>query len=233
MWGEFCDWCIELAKAQKESINELGSVLMEGLKLLHPYMPFVTDALYHLLIGKDIEQSESIMIARFPSDYSNDSALEAEFDRIKDAIISLRRAKALIELANKPIACAYVVARFDDKPRALESIQKLARCERIELLESNASNLDSMDKECVVDISTYTKSYIPLKDIDLSQIIARLNTQGTKLAKEITKLEGMLGNEKFRANAPKQVLESNQNALEEARAKYQKIQEQRKAFGIE
>lgn len=233
LWGEFCDWCIELAKAQKESINELGSVLMEGLKLLHPYMPFVTDALYHLLIGKDIEQNESIMIARFPSDYSNDSALEAEFDRIKDAIISLRRAKALIELANKPIACAYVVAHFDDKPRALESIQKLARCERIELLESNASNLDSMDKECVVDISTYTKSYIPLKDIDLSQIIARLNTQGTKLAKEITKLEGMLGNEKFRANAPKQVLESNQNALEEARAKYQKIQEQRKAFGIE
>ena len=221
LWGEFCDWCIELAKAQKESIAELGSVMIEAMKLLHPYMPFLTESLYHTLRGSELESSESIMITRYPSEVSQDSAIEQDYAYIKDAIVSLRRAKALIDLANKPIELAYIATDMPLNPAALQAICKLAKVGAIECVDTKARN--GLDKDCVADIGSLVKSYLPLQGIDLAPIITRLNNQNLKLEKEITKLQALESNEKFKANAPKEVLESNATALAEAKAKQAEV----------
>ena len=221
LWGEFCDWCIELAKAQKESIAELGSVMIEAMKLLHPYMPFLTESLYHTLRGSELESSESIMITRYPSEVSQDSAIEQDYAHIKDAIVSLRRAKALIDLANKPIELAYIATDMPLNPAALQAICKLAKVGAIECVDTKARN--GLDKDCVADIGSLVKSYLPLQGIDLAPIITRLNNQNLKLEKEITKLQALESNEKFKANAPKEVLESNATALAEAKAKQAEV----------
>ncbi|ETD27759.1 valine--tRNA ligase [Helicobacter canis] len=221
LWGEFCDWCIELAKAQKESINELGAVMIESMKLLHPYMPFLTESLYHTLRGSTLESSESIMITRYPSEIEQDSAREREFEYIKDAIVSLRRAKALIDLANKPIDSAYIATDFRLSASAIQAICKLAKVGAIECVDTKAQN--GLDKDCVADIGSLVKSYLPLQGIDLAPIITRLNNQNLKLTKEITKLESLANNAKFLANAPKDVLESNASALAEAKAKQAEV----------
>ena len=221
LWGEFCDWCIELAKAQKESIAELGSVMIEAMKLLHPYMPFLTESLYHTLRGSELESSESIMITRYPSEVSQDSAIEQDYAHIKDAIVSLRRAKALIDLANKPIELAYIATDMPLNPAALQAICKLAKVGVIECVDTKAQN--GLDKDCVADIGSLVKSYLPLQGIDLAPIITRLNNQNLKLEKEITKLQALESNEKFKANAPKDILESNASALAEAKAKQAEV----------
>lgn len=221
LWGEFCDWCIELAKAQKESIAELGSVMIEAMKLLHPYMPFLTESLYHTLRGSELESSESIMITRYPSEVSQDSAIEQDYAYIKDAIVSLRRAKALIDLANKPIELAYIATDMPLNPAALQAICKLAKVGAIECVDTKARN--GLDKDCVADIGSLVKSYLPLQGIDLAPIITRLNSQNLKLEKEINKLQALESNEKFKANAPKDVLESNATALAEAKAKQAEV----------
>ena len=221
LWGEFCDWCIELAKAQKEAICELGSVMIEAMKLLHPYMPFLTESLYHTLRGSALESSESIMITRYPSEVSQDSAIEQEYAYIKDAIVSLRRAKALIDLANKPIERAYIATDFRLSASALQAICKLAKVGAIECVDTKAQN--GLDKDCVADIGSLIKSYLPLQGIDLAPIITRLNSQNLKLEKEINKLQALESNEKFKANAPKNVLESNASALAEAKAKQAEV----------
>ena len=67
LWNEFCDWGIELSKADKGSIVELGAIFKEAMKLLHPFMPFITEYLYHELSGTSLEDGESIMIMPYPS----------------------------------------------------------------------------------------------------------------------------------------------------------------------
>lgn len=220
LWGEFCDWCIELAKVQKEAIGELGAVLADALKLLHPYMPFISEELYHKLRGQELKDVQSIMIEEFPSDFERDLEVEAEFEMIKNATISLRRLKASIDLANKPIQKAYIQS-FDKQtisPKAIESIQKLARVESIKIFDSTDT------KNFVVDIGEGVKCYLPLDNIDLSAILARLDSQKQKLTKERDKLESSLKNDRFLANAPKEVVAKLQSSLQEVLDKLRKIQ---------
>lgn len=220
LWGEFCDWCIELAKVQKEAISELGAVLADALKLLHPYMPFISEELYHKLKGQELKDAQSIMVEEFPSDFERDLEVEAEFEMIKNATISLRRLKASIDLANKPVQQAYIQS-FDDKKiaqKALDSIQKLARVESIKIFDSTDT------KNFVVDIGEGVKCYLPLDNIDLSPILARLDSQKQKLTKDRDKLESNLKNDRFLANAPKEVVSKLESSLQEVLDKLRKIQ---------
>ena len=231
LWGEFCDWCIELAKAQKEAINELGSVLIDALKLLHPYMPFISEDLYHTLKGQKLQSSQSIMIAEFPSDFAQDLHIEAEFEGIKNAVISLRRLKASVDLANKPLQKAYI--EFDNytpntTQKALESIQKLSRIQFVELFDSTQVNI----KQCVADIGEGVKCYLPLSEIDLSPILSRLNSQKQKLQKECDKLESNLKNDKFLSNAPKEVVAKLESNLKETQQRLDKIQSEINALDM-
>ena len=92
--------------------------------------------------------------------------------------------------------------------------------------------VDKKPQNAVIDVADGCESFLSLENIDLAAIKKRLNSQAEKLSKEVAKLEGMLGNEKFVQNAPKEVLENNQEALQNAKAKLQKVQEELKAFGV-
>ena len=218
IWNEFCGWGIELSKADKDSIVELGAVFKDAMKLLHPFMPFVTEYLYHELSGTTLEDSESIMVMNYPTKTKRRKE-EDKFNIIMDAIVSIRRAKVLVDLANQKIAKAYV--KIDgisdkDKEMILPFILRLAKVEVVEFTESKIEN-------SVSDIADSCETFIPTDSIDLTSIINKLTKQNEKLEKEIAKVGGMLNNERFVANAPEDVLAKNREALADAKTKQEKV----------
>ncbi|MBD5164490.1 valine--tRNA ligase [Helicobacter sp.] len=225
LWGEFCDWGIELSKADKDSIIELGAIFKEAMKLLHPFMPFISEYLWHKLDDTTLKQSGSIMVQEYPRFTYENAENFATFTLILDSIVSIRRAKATIDLANQKIAKAYVNVAIPDSMQALfiSYVCKLAKVESLEIVSAKMPH-------CIVDIAEKVESYLPTTDIDLSSIVARLSKQAEKAQKEIDKLEGMLQNEKFLANAPQKVLETNKQALEEQREKLAKIKQELEAL---
>jgi valyl-tRNA synthetase len=224
LWGEFCDWGIELSKTDKDSISELGAIFKESMKLLHPLMPFVTEYLYQKLSGSELNKESSIMVKEYPSVKEIDTTINREFELAIEAIVSIRRCKTLVDMANKKIDKAYI--KFTDSVNfdlLKPYIQKLAKVQELELV-------DSKPNSAVTDVSDNLESYISTDDIDLSPIINRLNKQKEKLEKEINKLNGMLNNQNFVANAPKEVIEQNQKALIDAQSRLQKVEEELKAL---
>lgn len=221
LWNEFCDWGIELSKADKGSIVELGAIFKEAMKLLHPFMPFITEYLYHELSGTTLENGESIMVMNYPSK-TKQRKEEAKFEIIMDAIVSIRRAKVLVDLANQKIEKAFVKIdgiSEEDKAMMLPFIARLAKVEVVEFTDTKVEN-------AVSDIADSCETFIPTESIDLSSIISKLEKQDEKLQKEIDKLAGMLNNERFVANAPEDVLAKNREALADAESKKEKVLEQ-------
>jgi valyl-tRNA synthetase len=215
LWQDFCDWGIELSKANKDSVTELGAIYKESMKLLHPFMPFITEYLYQTLNKTDLATNDSIMIMDYPK-VKEVEKIE-EFDLIIEAITSIRRAKALIEMPNQKINKAMVLTKL---PKwALTYIEKLAKVENVELVDKKIEN-------AVSDISDNLQTFIPLSDIDLTPIINRLTKQKEKLLKDKAKLDNMLSNEKFVANAPANVVEKNRNELTEINKKLLSIEDE-------
>ncbi len=217
LWDEFCDWGIELSKADKSAINELGMIFKESMKLLSPFMPFISEYLYHELSGSNLENSQSIMISKYPKSSQIDNNIIAEFELIIEAIISIRRAKATIDQGNAKIAKAFIKLNSNlDISSYLSFIKLLAKCQDVEITKDIIA-------DSARDVSENLESFVPLAGVDTTAIIARLNSQKTKLEKEIAKLENMLNNKKFIANAPQNVLETNRQGLAAAKDKLAKV----------
>jgi valyl-tRNA synthetase len=212
LWQDFCDWGIELSKVSKDSINELGSIYKESMKLLHPFMPFITEFLYQELSQSNIENN-SIMLKDYPK------TIEVEkpenFDLIIEAIVSLRRIKALT--GAKEIKKAYVLANLSEL--AKEYIKKLAKVEEVEFVNAPIQN-------AIRDISDNLETMVSKEEVDIAPLIMRLTKQKEKLNKEIEKLSKKLQNENFLQRAPKEVVEKNKNELNEFKEKLQKIEEE-------
>ena len=224
VWMEFCDWGIEYSKASKESIVELGSLFKETLKMVSPFMPFISDYLYHKLSGTTLENGDSLMIMNFPKDIKKDENIENMFLVIEEAIISIRRAKTLIDMGNSKIEKAYLKLDVKiDEDVAKPFIEKLAKVENIEFVNSKVEN-------SITDVSNNLEVYIPTSAIDMKPIIDKLTKQQEKAQKEFDKLNGMLSNERFVANAPANVIEENKKALEEVKTRLEKIEDELKSL---
>ena len=184
IWNEFCDWGIELSKADKEAIGDLGAIFKEAMKLLHPFMPFITEYLYHELSGTKLEDSKSIMVMKYPYKTKVRKKDEDRFEIIMDAIVSIRRAKVLVDLANQKIEKAFVkIESISDEEKELMKpyIAKLAKVEVVEFSDVKVQN-------AISDISDKCETFIPTSSIDLTPIINRLTKQDEKLQKDISKL---------------------------------------------
>jgi len=226
VWTEFCDWGIEYSKASKNSIIELGAIFKETLKMTSPFMPFISDFLYHKLSGTSLEKGDSVMIMKFPKEIPKDIKTEEMFAIIEEAIIALRRTKVAIDMGNSKIMKAYI--KLDGQINteiAKPFIQKLAKVENIEFVNTKVKN-------CITDVSNNLEVYLPASKIDMKAIIDKLTRQKEKVQKEINKLNGMLLNEKFIANAPQIVVLGNKNALEDAKVKLGKIENELKAVSL-
>ena len=224
VWMEFCDWGIEYSKASKESIVELGSLFKETLKMVSPFMPFISDYLYHKLSGTTLENGDSLMIMNFPKDIKKDENIENMFSIIEEAIISIRRAKTLIDMGNSKIEKAYLKLDVKiDEDVAKPFIEKLAKVENIEFVNSKVEN-------SITDVSNNLEVYIPTSAIDMKPIIEKLEKQQEKAQKEFDKLNTMLSNERFVANAPANVIEENKKALDEVKTRLEKIEAELKSL---
>ncbi|MDR0747726.1 MAG: valine--tRNA ligase [Helicobacteraceae bacterium] len=210
LWTEFCDWGIELSKADGDAIAELGAIFLEALKLLSPFMPFLTERLYKELGGK----SQSVTIAAFPEPSGQDGAIEERFNMAIEAIQSIRRAKVPLQLANRQIALAYLRPyRPVDLP--LLFIERLAKVDRVVVVDDRQKG--------VSDVSANLESVIPSDSFDPSQIAQRLEAQRLKTQREVERISSILNNENFVKNAPADVLKKNQAQLEELNQKLSEI----------
>lgn len=218
LWDEFCDWGIELSKAEKSAITELGAIFKEAMKLLNPFMPFLSEYLYQNLSGTDLENTTSIMIGKYPQAGEINKKTEKIFSLIIEAVVSIRRAKATIDLGNSKIPLAYIKLNENiNLENELEFIKLLAKCDDVKFVNEKVT-------DAVADVSQNLSVFVPLSGVDLSEILKRLNAQKTKLEKEILKLEGMLKNEKFIANAPAEVVQTNREGLKNAKDQLSKVE---------
>ncbi len=212
LWQDFCDWGIELSKVSKESITELGAIFKEAMKLLHPFMPFITEFLYQELSSNPSIEKNTIMLKEYPK--VKEISKPADFDLIIEAIVSLRRIKALTQSNFKK---AYVLAKLPEM--AKEYIKKLARVEEVEFVDKPIEN-------AIRDISDNLETMVSKDEIDIKPLLDRLNKQKTKLNKEIEKLDKKLSNKNFIERAPKEIVEKNQNELNELKEKLNKVEDE-------
>jgi len=225
LWDEFCDWGIELSKADKGSVKELGAIFKEAMKLLSPFMPFISEYLFHELSGSNLENASSIMVEEYPQANERDLQIEKTFELVIEAIVAIRRAKATIEQGNSKIPKAFIKLNGNENlTEATNYIALLAKCEQIEFCDDKIEN-------AARDVSENLEAFVPLEGVDMSAVIMRLRSQKTKLEKEIAKLSSMLNNEKFVASAPQAVVEANREGLQSAQEKFAKVCDELKAFG--
>ena len=220
-WDTFCDWYIEMVKSRifdtgassLAAKRVLVHVLTGILKLLHPYMPFITEEIYQALPHTE----ESIMISAYP-EYSESLVYKAEeedVERIIACISAIRARRAEMNVPPSKKAKLYVVTKYTDTFRRAEKILlKLASASEVILT-------DSYDSDDAVAIATDAGSlYIPLAEvIDFEKERARLTAEMKKNEGEIERLEKKLSNEGFVAKAPAAVIEGERAKL----AKYLEI----------
>lgn len=224
LFNDFCDWGIEFVKAQKDVVFELGGIFGETMKLLHPFMPFISEFVWHKIQGTELETSTSIMLLRFPT--PRQITHDGSFEIIKDIITSIRRAKIVIDCANKTIPLCYIkLNKMLDSSLITTFVPKLAKCENIEIVEDKQAN-------CVFDMGKMSEIYLPTNNINLAELRAKLSKKEDKAQKEIAKLESMLDNKHFLANAPKELVESNKVALDEAKLRLEKIKMEMKSLAL-
>ena len=226
IWEEFCDWYIELVKprlydkendTRLEAQYVLNHVLGTSMKLLHPFMPFVTEEIYRHLINDD----ESIMISNWPEYdekmyYPED---EKKMDLIMDAIKNIRNIRAEMNVPASRKAKAIFVTASEDVRNTL-----IKECSFIERLAGITGTTVQTDKSgispnAVVSIIPGAEIYMPLEDlVDVEKEIERLEKEKANLEKELERVNGKLSNEGFISKAPAKV-------VEEERAKKDKYQE--------
>ncbi len=222
-WDSFCDWYIEMAKSRifeggapaLTAKRVLVRVLTAILKLLHPYMPFITEEIYQALPHTD----ESIMVSDYPKfdtgmDYSG---AEEDVDRIITCITAIRARRAEMNIPPSKKAKLYVVTKYTESFKTAEKILiKLASASEVILTDGYTS-------DDAITIATDAGSlYIPLAEVvDLEKERARLSAELAKTDGEIERIEKKLSNEGFVAKAPAAVVEGERAKL----AKYRETRE--------
>ena len=235
IWNEFCDWYIEMVKPRIYSDNEeekivvsdiLNYVFGSSLKLLHPFMPFVTSEIYSKLIrfGK-----EDLIVAEWPT-VKNEFAFDKEeeaVEKIKEIIVGIRNVRNTKNIhPSKKSELIIITSKYADAVKEAEEILlKLGFAEKIEIFE-NKKELEKTSKgENKIDdamsiILSDIEVYIPLKGlIDIEEERARLNAEVTRLEAEVARGEKMLSNPGFVNKAP----EAKVNEEKEKLANYKEM----------
>ena len=216
IWEEFCDWYIEMVKprlysdtdeTKEAALYTLTSVLMTSLKLLHPYMPFVTEEIYTALREEAPEEypEESIMISSWPvyREDRNFAQSEHETEVIKEAVRAIRNVRTQMNVPISRKAAVYVVSK-DSQIRDIFAKGKvffstLAKASEVNIQEG----MDGIGPDAVSVPLADAVIYIPLEElVDKAKETERLLKEEKRLEGEIKRSEGMLGNEKFVSRAP-------------------------------
>ena len=230
IWEEFCDWYIEMVKprlyndedtTKAAALWTLKTVLGGALKLLHPYMPFITEEIYCTLNPEE----ESIMIASWPEwkkewDFKQD---EKDVEMIKEAVRSIRGVRTEMNVPPSKKATVYVVAEDASVRETFEKgkifFATLASASEV-LVQSDKNGIAD---DAVSAVIPQAVIYIPFAElVDIEKEIQRLEKEEGRLEKELARVNGMLSNERFISKAPQAKIDEEKGKLE----KYTQMMEQ-------
>ena len=240
IWDEFCDWYIEAAKyriyhkeenpqAANCALWTLKTVLGNALKMLHPFMPFITEEIYSALVPEE----ESLMMSSWPV-YSTDWDFQAEerlMDQVKDITRGIRNMRAEMNVPNNRKTKVVVISEEDSLLNGLEtlkdSVMPLMSAKEI-VVHSEKKDVADDAVSIVVPGATV---YLPLEDlVDFEQELERLKKEEEKLTKEIARANGMLSNEKFISKAPEKKVQEEREKLEKYTQMLAQVQERMAAM---
>ena len=232
IWDEFCDWYIEIAKVRTykkdenpESANAalwtLKTVLVNALKLLHPYMPFITEEIFCTLQSDE----ETIMLSKWP-EYKkewNFPAEEAAIEHCKDLVKGIRNVRTQMDVPPSRKAKLFITSDDEAVRKIFEDNKEvyvnLAFTSEITVQQGKAGIGDDAVSVVIPD----AVAYLPLEDlVDFEKEKERLNKEKDKLTKELARSRGMLSNEKFLNNAKPEKVQEEKDKL----AKYEQMMAQ-------
>ena len=229
IWEEFCDWYIEMVKprlyreedeTKAAALWTLRTVLSRALKLLHPYMPFITEEIFCNLTGE-----ESIMISSWP-EYKEEWNFEADelaVERIKEAVRGIRNVRSEMNVPPSRKASVIVVSEKEE----VRSIFEKGRIFFATLAYAGEVTIQAdktgIGEDAVSALITDGAVYMPFSDlVDMEKELERLKKEEERLTKELARVNGMLGNEKFISRAPQSKIDEEKEKLN----KYSRMMEQ-------
>ncbi|MEY8574153.1 valine--tRNA ligase [Oscillospiraceae bacterium 21-37] len=234
LWDEFCDWTIELAKLPMSGTDEEAAqsarqvlvwVLGSTLKLLHPFMPFITEEIWQSLP----HEGEALIVAPWPV---YDEALhfpeaEKEMEKVKELITAVRTRRSEMNVPPSRKAHLYIETQ---SPAAFETekeaIARLAYCSGVEIGESFAAM-----EGAVTVVTAACRGYLPMDDlIDRAAETARLTKELESAQKQLDTVNAKLQNETFMSKAPQKVIDGVKQNGEKLREKVRMIEESLAAF---
>lgn len=232
MWNEFCDWYIEMVKSRIYSENEkekievssmLNYVFATCLKLLHPFMPFITSEIYDKLV---LVEDEELMISKWP-EVSSEAQFEDEentVEKLKQIIVEIRNVRANMNIhPSKKSELIFVTEKYAKEINdAQEFLLKLGFGSKI-IIQNNKENI--ADSNSISIMQEGINLYMPLSDlVDMEEEKKRLQNEIVRLEAEVTRCEKMLSNPGFVNKAP----ESKINEEKAKLAKYEEMLKQTK-----
>ena len=222
IWEEFCDWYIEMVKprlyndedtTKAAALWTLKTVLGEALKLLHPYMPFVTEEIFCTLNPEE----ESIMISAWPEwkEEWNFEEEENSVEMIKEAVRSIRGVRTEMNVPPSKKAKVYVVSEDASVRNTFEHgkvfFATLGSASEVFVQE----NKDGIADDAVSAVMSQAVIYIPFAElVDIEKEIQRLEKEEQRLVKELARVNGMLKNERFISKAPQAKIDEEKAKLE-------------------
>ena len=229
IWDEFCDWYIEIAKVRTYKKDEdaraansalwtLRTVLGQALKLLHPYMPFITEEIYCTLNP----QEETIMLADWPvyKEEWNFSAEEEMLAHVKELVKGIRNLRTEMDVPPSRKAKVFIVSEDKALCETFESMKKtyqnLISASEVDVQSDKAG----IEEDAVSVVIPGAVVYMPLEDlVDMEKEKERLLKEEERLKKELARSHGMLNNEKFVSKAPAAKIQEEKDKL----AKYEQM----------
>ncbi len=229
-WEEFCDWYIEMVKprlwnedddTKAAAIWTLKTVLIQILKMLHPYIPFVTEEIFCNIQ----DEEESIMVSSWPvyKEEWNFAEEESALETIKEAVRVIRQARTDMNVAPKHKASVYVVSESEKVRNIFKDnevfFENLASASSVNI----QSDKTGIDDNAVGAMIPHAAIYIPLAElVDIEKERERLLGEKDRLEKELARSKGMLSNERFISKAPESKVAQEREKL----AKYENMMEQ-------
>ena len=222
IWDTYCDWYIELTKARlysedadrkQTAIQVLVYVLDQVLRLLHPFMPFITEEIWQSIP----HEGDALIVAKWP-EYREELAFKAEcaqMESVMEAIRAIRNRRAEMNVPPSKKAALFVLTNKAQVFTEGEGfLQRLAYAEAVTLLEKEPENLNGMVTITTAD----AKLYIPMGQlVDVAKELERIEKELEKAKKNLAGIEGKLSNENFTARAPEAVVNAEREKAARAR----------------
>ena len=235
VWDTYCDWYIELTKARLYSEDQerkhtatsvLVYVLDQMLKLLHPFMPFITEEIWQSIP----HDGNALIVAQWPI-YSADLAFKAEesqMEAVMNAIRAIRNRRAEMNVPPSKKAALYILsAKPEMFAEGQDFIQRLAYADEVSMLDKEPENLDGL----VTCTTADAKLYIPMGQlVDIAKELERIGKELEKARKNLASLEGKLSNDNFVSRAPEAVVNAEREKAEKAKALILQLEQSEEAL---